>query len=112
MATQERTVEFIIGQLAGVGGISSGKMFGECGIWCGGKIVALICDDQLFVKPTVPGRDLADGAAEVPPYPGAKPSLLIDPERWDDADWLVALIRATADALPAPRAKRNKSDIT
>ncbi|MET1754964.1 TfoX/Sxy family protein [Novosphingobium sp. RD2P27] len=108
MATQERTVEFIIGQLAGVSGILAGKMFGEYGIWCDGKIVALICDDQLFVKPTAPGRELAGGVAEVSPYPGAKPSLLIDPDRWDDADWLVALIRATADALPAPKPKRSK----
>lgn len=108
MATQERTVEFIIGQLAGVGGISAGKMFGEYGIRCDGKIVALICDDQLFVKPTMPGRKLAGDAAEVPPYAGAKPSLLIDPDRWDDVDWLVALIRTTADTLPAPRAKRGK----
>lgn len=108
MATQERTVEFIIGQLAGVSGISAGKMFGEYGIRCDGKIVALICDDQLFVKPTAPGRELAGGLAEVPPYPGAKPSLLIDADRWDDAEWLVTLIRATADTLPAPRAKLSK----
>ena len=112
MATQERTVEFIVGQLAGVSGISAGKMFGEYGIWCDGKIVALICDDQLFVKPTAPGRELAGGVAEVSPYPGAKPSLLIDPDRWDDADWLVALIRATADALPAPKPKRSKPKTT
>lgn len=108
MATQERTVEFIIGQLAGVSGISAEKMFGEYGIRCDGKIVALICDDQLFVKPTTPGRELAGSAAEVPPYPGAKPNLLINPDRWDDADWLVTLIRTTADTLPAPRAKRGK----
>lgn len=108
MATQERTVEYILDQLSSIGGISARKMFGEYGLSCDGKTVALICDDQLFVKPTAPGRALADDAAEVPPYPGARPSLLIDAERWDDPEWLAALIRATADALPAPLAKRQK----
>lgn len=109
MATRERTVEFLVEQLAGVSGISTEKMFGEYAIRCEGKIVALICDDQLFVKITAPGRALARTAAEVPPYPGAKPSLLIDPNHWDDAELLVALIRATTDALPTPRPKRGKS---
>jgi len=81
-------------------------MFGEYGIWREGKVVALVCDDQLFVKPTAPGRALAADAIEAPAYPGAKPSLLIDAERWDDREWLAALIVATADALPAPPAKR------
>lgn len=108
MATQEHTVEYITGQLADIAGISVRKMFGEQGIWCDGKTVALICDDRLFVKLTTPGRDLAEGAAEVPPYPGAKPGLLFDPERWDDADWLTTLFLATTDVLPARRAKRAK----
>lgn len=110
MATDDRTIAFIGGQLAGVDGVTTGKMFGEYGIWCDGKIVALVCDDRLFVKPTAAGRALAGDAAEAPPYPGAKPSLLIDPERWDDADWLAELIRATAAALPAPRARKSKRD--
>lgn len=108
MATQGSTVEFIIGQLAGADDISAEKMFGEYGIRCNGKIVALVCDDQLFVKPTAPGRKLAGGAAEAPPYPGAKPSLLIGPDRWDDAGWLTTLIQVTADALPSPQGKRSK----
>ncbi|NLI27886.1 MAG: TfoX/Sxy family protein [Acetobacter sp.] len=100
MSTQQSTVDFIMRQLASISGISTNKMFGEYGIRCEGKIVALVCDDQLFVKPTGPGRELAADAAEIPPYPGAKPSLLIVPNRWEDAGWLSALIRATADALP------------
>ena len=55
MATRESTVAFIVEQLSSISGISTRKMFGEYGIWCDGKIVALICDNQLFVKPTAPG---------------------------------------------------------
>jgi TfoX/Sxy family transcriptional regulator of competence genes len=110
MATQARTVDYLLGQLAGVDGVSARKMFGEYGLFRDGKTVALVCDDQLFVKPTAQGRALAQGASEAAPYPGAKPSLLIDPERWEDADWLSELIRATADALPTPPPKRRKTE--
>lgn len=109
MATRQSTVEEIMGRLNGVGGVTADRMFGEYGIRCEGKIVALICGDQLFVKPTAPGRELAGGVPEVPPYPGAKPSLLIGPERWGDTGWLMTLIRATADALPSPPVKRKKA---
>jgi TfoX/Sxy family transcriptional regulator of competence genes len=108
MATQARTVDYLLEQLASVDGVSARKMFGEYALFCHGKTVALVCDDQLFVKPTAPGRALAQGCTEAPPYPGAKPSLLIDPERWEDADGLADLIRATADALPMPPPKRGK----
>jgi TfoX/Sxy family transcriptional regulator of competence genes len=74
-----------------------------------GKTVGLICNDQLFVKPTDAGRQLAPDAAETPAYRGAKPSLLIEGDKWEDADWLVALIRVTADALPMPKPKRAKN---
>jgi TfoX/Sxy family transcriptional regulator of competence genes len=83
-------------------------MFGEYGLFCDGKTVALVCDDQLFVKPTGPGRALAQGAIERPAYPGARPSLLIDPELWEKSDWLAELMRATANALPTPRPKPRK----
>ena len=109
MATQQRTIDYLLDQLSGVDGVSARKMFGEYGLFLVGKTVALVCDDQLFVKPTGPGRALAAGAAEVQPFPGAKPSLLIDPELWEDSDWLAALIRATADALPTPPPKRRKT---
>jgi len=43
-----------------------------------------------------------------PPYRGAKPSMLIPEARWRDGAWLAGLIRATADALPAPKPKKPK----
>lgn len=109
MPTQERTIAYIVDQLTDIDGISARKMFGEYDIWCNGKTVALVCDDQLFIKLTARGRVLAEGADEVPPYPGAKPALRIDAERWEEAEWLVKLVRATADALPPPKKKRMKS---
>ena len=48
-------------------------MFGEYGIYCDERIVALLSNIQLFVKPTDAGRAFAKGTEEAPPYPGAKP---------------------------------------
>ncbi|WP_174279293.1 TfoX/Sxy family protein [Sphingomonas bacterium] len=105
MASEAKTVAFLVDQIADAGLIQAKPMFGEHGLYCDGKMVAMICDDQLFVKPTAGGRAFADGLDERPPYPGAKPCLLVDADRWDDRDWLARLIGITAAELPAPKAR-------
>lgn len=108
MGTQQATIDFILEQVAKLGGVSARKMFGEYAIYCDGKVVALVCDDQLFVKPTEGGRALIGNIVEAPPYPGAKPSLLISGDQWDDADWLSELIKITAKEVPVPKPKKPK----
>ncbi|WP_316356636.1 TfoX/Sxy family protein [Devosia sp.] len=108
MSSQQKTVDYIVEQSAGAGTMTAKKMFGEYGLYCDGKIVALICDDQLFVKPTQAGRAYLGEVTEGEPYPGAKPYFLIEGDRWDDADWLAGLVKATADDLPAPKPKTAK----
>ena len=110
MASDPKAVAFIVDQAGGAAGdVAARPMFGEYGLYLGGKLVALVCDDQLFVKPTAAGRALAPDAEEAPPYPGAKPSLLIDADRWDDADWLGELLRVTAAELPLPKARTKRT---
>ena len=106
MASQQATVDYIVEQAAGAGEVSARKMFGEYGLYCDGKMVALVCDDQLFIKPTPGGRAQAGDVGEGVPYPGAKPCLLIPGDRWEDADWLAELIRVTARELPAGKPKK------
>src|SRR5215204_2942953 len=108
MASQQRTVGFIIEQIAGAGVISARKMFGEFGIYCDGKIVALVCDDQLFLKPTPTGKAFIGNYTEAAPYNGAKPYLLIDGDKWDDGDWLTEFFRVSAEALPVPKPIKKK----
>ena len=72
MATKSSQVEYIVEQMQSAGMITYRKMFGEFGIYCNGKIVALVCDDQLFIKPTSAGKKYAGAINEAPPYPGAK----------------------------------------
>lgn len=86
-------------------------MFGEYGLYLDEKIVGLICDDRLFIKLTDAGRAFAGTLEEAPPYPGAKPSLLVDAARLSDAPWLCEMISITAKALPAPKKRRPKSGV-
>lgn len=108
MATQDRTVAFLQEQLGSIDGLSIRKMFGEYGVWVDGKTIGLICNDQLFLKPTEAAKALAPAATQAPPYEGAKPNMVIDADQWEDREWLVELVQATAAALPAPKPKRLK----
>jgi TfoX/Sxy family transcriptional regulator of competence genes len=108
MSTQQSTVDFILDQLSALHNVKVRKMFGEYALYCNEKVVALICDDQLFVKLTDPGKALAKGRyTEGYAYPGAKVSMDIT-SGVDDQDFLCELIQVTADALPTPKPKKIK----
>ena len=108
MATRQSTVDFVLEQIASVGGVTAKKLFGEYGLYCDGRIVALICDDQLFVKPTTAGKAFVGRIIEAAPYPGAKPCLLISGDQIEDAKWLSKLIKISTAELPLPKKKARK----
>ena len=82
-------------------------MFGEFGIFSNGKIFGLVCDNQLFIKPTEGGRAFIKDVLEAPPYPGAKLYFLIE-DQIEDRDWLNELIRISVKELPPPKPKKRK----
>jgi DNA transformation protein len=106
MASHRSTVDFLLEQMARAGPVAARKMFGEYALYCDGKTVALVCDDLLYLKPTPEARAFIGDVVEAMPFKGAKPWLLIDGDQWDDGDWLAALVRITAAALPAPVGKK------
>ena len=108
MASDIGFVEYVVDQMRDAGTISQRKMFGEYAVYCDGKVVALVTDDALFVKPTDAGRAFIGQPAEVPPYPGAQPYFAIE-DKLDDQRWVSALIRATTDELPAPKHKKPRA---
>lgn len=108
MASDREFVEYVCDQMRDAGQIAFRKMFGEYAIYHEGKVVALVCDNQLFVKPTPGGRTLIERVVEAPPYPGARPHFLIGDDI-DDREWLSRLIRATGDELPLPKPKKAKA---
>jgi TfoX/Sxy family transcriptional regulator of competence genes len=110
MASDKSFVTYICDQVGIVGQISFRKMFGEYVIYCYGKVVALVCDNQLFVKPTTGGKAALGTCTEASPYPGAKPHFLVT-DRIDDKDWLSCLIATTAQELREPKLRRPKTAI-
>ena len=52
MSSKPEFVEYCAEQCRGAGEITYKKMFGEYGLYCNGKIFALVCDDEFFVKIT------------------------------------------------------------
>jgi len=82
-------------------------MFGEYAVYADGKLFGLICDNKLFIKPTEAGRAFIKKPVEAPPYPGAKPSFLIE-DQLEDREWISQLVRVTVEELPAPKPKKKK----
>ena len=107
MASEQTFVDFIVDQIENAGEISAKKMFGEYALYSGEKLFALICDDKLFIKPTKAGRAFIGDVVEAPPYPGAKPSFLIE-EKMEDREWLSELVRISVEELPVPKPKKKK----
>ena len=101
MATSPATADFLLEQLQPLGTASLRRMFGEYCLYVSGAPVGLVCDDQLYLKPTDAARPLLTTAREGNPYPGAKPHLLITADQWEDGAWLCDLVQTTARALPA-----------
>ena len=108
MASDEEFVRSVQDQVRSVGDVSYRKMFGEYAVYVGTRVVALVCDNQVFLKPTDAARALLPSVAEAPPYPGAKPYFVVD-EYLDDRELMSELFRVTAEALPMLRSKPKKS---
>ena len=105
MASNTDFVQYIVDQCSGAGEITAKKMMGDYCIYCDGVIFGLICDNNLYIKPTYQGAAQLKEVVMRSPYPGAKEHFLITDV--DDRDYLTAIIKATMPALPKPKAKKN-----
>lgn len=106
MASGLEFAKFVSDQLSGAGCITYRKMFGEYGVYCDGKIFALICDNQLYIKITESGRRICPGLPEMPPYNGARNYFLV--ADIEDRERLVKLVQATCQELPAVKPKKGE----
>ena len=109
MASRQETVDYILEQIGEAGTVSARKMFGEFGIYCDGKFIGAVCDDEFFLKPTEAGKAFSPEQDEGSPYPGAKLHFHITGDQLEDRDWVCKFVRITTDALPAPRPKKKKA---
>ena len=105
MACNPDFVQYIIDQCSDAGEIVVKKMMGDYCIFCDGTLFGLICDNNLYIKPTSQGAALLKELVMRPPYPGAKEHFLITDV--DDRNYLAAITKATVPALPKLKSKRN-----
>jgi TfoX/Sxy family transcriptional regulator of competence genes len=106
MATDASFADYVLGQVElPPGRVSLRKMFGEYALYVDDRVVALLCDDQLFLKPLEPLRARLGRVDEAAPYPGAKPHFRIADELERPAE-LTALLLEAARLLPVPKGKK------
>jgi TfoX/Sxy family transcriptional regulator of competence genes len=104
MASNQDFVDYV-GEQVNLGErLTFKRMFGEYALYVDSKVVAFVCDNQLFVKPTALGKQLVGNITEAPPYPGAKLYFLLS-ERLEDRDFMRQLFLVTASELPTPKPK-------
>ncbi len=109
MSTQKDTIEFILGKLRNPKRFSARAMFGEYALYADGKVVALLCDDQLYVK-IVPASAELEGICEKgEPYPSAKLHYLVEEDQLSKLQHLPEILFDIAASLPAKKKKPKAS---
>lgn len=106
MATDPRTIERLLDALSAAGEMRAKPMFGEYGLYCDECFIGVVCNDHFHLKPTKAGLAMAPELELRPAYDGAKPSMVVPGERWDDIDWIAGLVRTTAQNLPSPKKRK------
>ena len=107
MSTGKETIEFLLSQLEPLD-VRARAMFGEYGVYCDEKFVALVCDDTFYLKPTDAAGAFAADLTPGPAYPGSNDYLAVDGDLVEDAERFRALVKATADLLSVPKPKTPK----
>lgn len=105
MSTQKETIDHLLGQLGHDQRFTVRAMFGEYALYADKKVVALVCDDLLYVKITPQSNVLEEICEKDAPYDGAKDHYLVEEERWS-MEGLPEILFAMAEVLPLPKKKK------
>ena len=108
MGTERRFVDYVL-ETAGLGArLVDKRLFGEYALYLDGKVVAFVCDNSIYIKPSQAVKNLTPDLPQGPPYPGAKDYPIAD-ALLDDPDALRGLLVETAAQLPQPKPKKTKA---
>lgn len=80
-------------------------MFGEYALYADGKAVALVCDDQLYIKILPASKDLEEVCEKDTPYPGSRPHYVVDEAQLSSIEQLPNILFTIAESLPEKRKK-------
>ncbi|MFO0703116.1 MAG: TfoX/Sxy family protein [Patescibacteria group bacterium] len=103
MSTSKSTISFILEKLGNNPRFSARAMFGEYALYADGKVVALVCDDQLYVKICPASVMLEKMCDKDAPYPGAKLHFAIGEDQIDKIVNLPEILFAISTSLPAKK---------
>ena len=103
MATTVDFIEYVCGQINGVGIVRYKKMFGEYMVYVNDKPILLVCDNTVFVK-ILPCLDSLMAEADKGfPYDGAKEHYVLDV---DDVPLAVKVIATSLEVTPIPKPRK------
>lgn len=98
MSSSESFKNFILDQTQDAGVMRARNMFSEYCLYCNDKLVGVISDDKLFIKPTPELEAILKTKVLLPPYEGAKPNFFI--AEVDDRDYITKVIKTAYETIP------------
>jgi TfoX/Sxy family transcriptional regulator of competence genes len=105
MATQKGTIDFILQKLGNDKRFSTRAMFGEYALYVDGKVVALVCNDQLYVKILPASDPLEEICEQDSPYPGARLHYVVEESQLSNIENLAEILFAVATEVPDKKKK-------
>ena len=75
-------------------------------MYADGKVVALVCDNQMYVKILSASAELEKICDKDTPYPGARPHYLVEENQIESLDTLPSILFDVAKSLPAKKPKK------
>jgi DNA transformation protein len=119
MVASASFAEFLREQLEPVGSIAIRRMFGKSGVFCGGVMIGMVTDDQLYLRVDDGNRAFFKEAADAPPLNYKKRGATIDlafwriPERlFDEPEELITWAREALKAARRVAANRSGANPT
>jgi DNA transformation protein len=116
MVASDDFAEFLREQLAPLGRVTTRRMFGKTGVFCGGVMLGMVTENTLYFRVDDHNREMFKEAATFPPLNYEKKGATIDlsfwraPERlFDEPDELVAWAQAALAAARRVAATRKRT---
>lgn len=105
MASTLEYIEFVCGQIQGIGEITYKKMFGDYMIYINAKPILLVCDNTVYVKMLPEIEKEMKNESIGTPYKGAKPHYILD---IDNSEFSKKIIAILEPIIPLPKPKQKK----
>jgi TfoX/Sxy family transcriptional regulator of competence genes len=103
MGTTREAADAIVAFLEPFGDIRIRGMMGGWLVYSDDVLIAQVNEGELFLKPTAATEDFTAHLKRRPPYPGAKPAILVPVVHLQDRDWVQSVIELTTGELRKKR---------